>query len=144
MAEISFKSGNLLDFQGDALICFCNSDLSQKGDNLILRETGNGNLSQELSSIGYCEIGSSIITQSYNSNLKNYIFIPCIDRENEVRLNTTLLHKALRSAFTLANLYSVNKLAISLEGLRYPREESKDITKSIAGEFKLLQLSVYQ
>jgi hypothetical protein len=136
MVKTTIASGNILSFQGDALICFCDSDLTYKKNNPILqaferntksntsyREVVNQSYSQnkehedslikELSAIGYCEIGNAVITQGLGLRVKSLIFVPYINHnDSQDTFSYVLFHKALRAAFTLATVYKVKTLAI--------------------------------
>jgi O-acetyl-ADP-ribose deacetylase (regulator of RNase III) len=158
MAKIVLESGSILSFKGDALICFCDSDLTFKKNNPILQffsaktranssqkmvvnqsyEQNKGQedvLLKELSAIGSCEIGNAVITKAYGLDVKHFIFVPYIDNENpDNRINYVLFHHALRSAFTLANLYDIKSLAIPTLHSKVPKKEFMD--KIIAGVFE--------
>lgn len=159
MAKIILESSNILSFKGDALICFCDSDLTLKKYNPILQaffektksdssqknvvnksysqsKEQEDNLLKELSSIGFCEMGNAVITKAYDIEVKNFIFIPYLDSDNsENKLNFVLFHHALRAAFTLANLYDVKRLAIPIPRIKVPKKEFMD--KIVSGVFEL-------
>lgn len=116
--KITLINGNITSFEGDAIVIPSDAELSNKKANKIVEavlEAGNNDLIKEISSIGYCEFGNAVITQGYNLKAKHLIFLPYSDSSNkENRIDFILLHKALRSVFTLASLYSVNTLAIPI------------------------------
>jgi len=92
-------------------------------------------LLKELSAIGFCEIGNAVITKAYGLDVKHFIFVPYIDNESpDNRINYVLFHHALRSAFTLANLYDIKRLAIPTLRAKVPKKEFMD--KIIAGVFE--------
>lgn len=150
MIKIILESGNILSFRGDALICFCDSDLTLKKNNRILQtffektkinssqknvinksysqsKEWEDNLLKELSAIGFCEIGNAVITKAYDIVVKHFIFVPYIDNDNsDNKLNFVLFHRALRSAFTLANLYGVKSLAVPVLRTKIPKKELMD------------------
>ena len=150
MVKIILESGSILSFKGDALICFCDSDLTLKKNNRILQtlfektklnssqknvvnksyaysKEQEDNLLKELSAIGFCEIGNAVITKAYDIGVKHFIFVPYIDNEDSNdKLNFVLFHKALRSAFTLANLYGVKSLAVPIIRTKIPKKEFMD------------------
>jgi len=158
MAKIILESGSILSFKGDALICFCDSDLTFKKNNPILQffsaktranssqkmvvnqsyEQNKGQedtLLKELSAIGSCEIGNAVITKAYGLDVKHFIFVPYIDNENpDNRINYVLFHHALRSAFTLADLYDIKRLAIPTLRAKVAKKEFMD--KIIDGVFE--------
>ena len=158
MAKIVLESGSILSFKGDALICFCDSDLTFKKNNPILQffsAKTRANSSQkmvvnqsyeqnkeeedlllkELSAIGSCDIGNAVITKAYGLEVKHFIFVPYIDHDNsDNRINYVLFHHALRSAFTLANLYDIKRLAIPTLRAKVAKKEFMD--KIIAGVFE--------
>jgi len=138
MPKISLQNGDIALFKGGAVVCPCNSDLTYKRDNYILKKLAdkeresqiyhkvikalrihekksNKGLLNELSAIGSCEIGNAVITKGYSFPFKHIIFLPYKDNETpgEV-IDFILLHQALRAAFTLASLYGVKTLAIPL------------------------------
>ena len=60
MAKIVLESGSILSFKGDALICFCDSDLTFKKNNPILQffsAKTRANSSQKM-----------VVNQSYEKN----------------------------------------------------------------------------
>ncbi len=150
MAKIILESGSILSFKGDALICFCDSDLTLKKNNRILQtffektklnssqknvinksygqsKEREDNLLKELSAIGFCEIGNAVITKAYDIDVKHFIFVPYIDNDNpNDKLNFVLFHRALRSAFTLANLYGVKSLAVPILRTKIAKKELMD------------------
>jgi len=158
MAKIVLESGSILSFKGDALICFCDSDLTFKKNNpmlqffsaktranssqkMVVNQSYEQNkeeedlLLKELSAIGSCKIGNAVITKAYGLNVKNFIFVPYIDNDNQDnRINYVLFHHALRSAFTLANLYGIKRLAIPT--LRAKVAKKEFMNKIIAGVFE--------
>jgi O-acetyl-ADP-ribose deacetylase (regulator of RNase III) len=158
MAKIILESSNILSFRGDSLICFCDSDLTFKKNNPVLQffsAKTRANSSQkmvlnrsyeqnkeeenlllkELSAIGFCEIGNAVITKAYGLDVKHFIFVPYIDHnDSDKRMSYVLFHHALRSAFTLANLYGIERLAIPTLRAKVPKKEFMD--KIIAGVFE--------
>lgn len=150
MTKIILESGNILSFKGDALICFCDSDLTLKKNNRILQtffektklnssqknvinksysqsKEQEDNLLKELSAIGFCEIGNAVITKAYDIDVKHFIFVPYINNDNpNDKLNFVLFHRALRSAFTLANLYGVKRLAVPILRTKIAKKEFMD------------------
>ncbi|PIY94721.1 MAG: hypothetical protein COY68_01475 [Candidatus Levybacteria bacterium CG_4_10_14_0_8_um_filter_35_23] len=150
MAKIILESGSILSFKGDALICFCDSDLTLKKNNPVLQffsaktranssqknvvnksyaqsKEQEDNLLRELSAIGFCEIGNAVITKAYDIDVKHFIFAPYINNDDtEDKLNFVLFHRALRSAFALANLYGVKSLAIPVLRIKIPKKEFMD------------------
>jgi O-acetyl-ADP-ribose deacetylase (regulator of RNase III) len=158
MAKIVLESGSILSFKGDALICFCDSDLTFKKNNPILQffsaktranssqkmvvnqsyeqnKKEEDTLLKELSAIGSCEIGNAVITKAHGLGVKHFIFVPYIDNESsDNRINYVLFHHALRSAFTLANLYDIKRLAIPTLRAKVAKKEFMD--KIIADIFE--------
>ncbi|PJC54891.1 MAG: hypothetical protein CO028_00080 [Candidatus Levybacteria bacterium CG_4_9_14_0_2_um_filter_35_21] len=150
MAKIILESGSILFFKGDALICFCDSDLTLKKNNPVLQffsaktrvnssqknvvnksytqsKDQEDNLLKELSAIGFCEIGNAVITKAYDIDVKHFIFAPYIDNDNpDDKLNFVLFHRALRSAFALANLYGVKSLAVPILRTKIVKKEFMD------------------
>lgn len=158
MTKIILESENILSFKGDALICFCDSNLTFKKNNPILQffsAKTRANSSQkmvvnhsyeqnkeeenlllkELSAIGSCEIGNAVITKAHGLDVKHFIFVPYVDYDDsDNRINYVLFHHALRSAFTLTNLYDIKRLAIPTLRARVPKKEFMD--KIISGVFE--------
>lgn len=150
MVKIILESGNILSFKGDALICFCDSDLTLKKNNRLLQaffektksnssqknvinksyaqsKEQEDNLLKELSAIGFCEIGNAVITKAYDINVKHFIFAPYINNDNpDDKLNFVLFHRSLRSAFTLANLYGIKSLAVPILRTKIAKKEFMD------------------
>lgn len=150
MTKIILESENILSFRGDALICFCDSDLTLKKNNRILQtffektklnssqknvinksysqsKEWEDNLLKELSAIGFCEIGNAVITKAYDIDVRHFIFVPYINSDNpNDKLNFVLFHRAIRSAFTLANLYGVKSLAVPILRTKIAKKEFMD------------------
>lgn len=118
MPKITIQRGDITLFGGDAVVIPSDVELTNKKANKIVEvilESGNDDLIKEISAIGYCEMGNAVITQGYNLKAKHLIFLPYCDSSNEEnRIDFILLHKALRSVFTLASLYNVSTLAIPI------------------------------
>lgn len=113
-SNVSFSKGNLLNFQGDVIICPCFTELTLINKSGLLKSLVNkaGNdLLKELCTTGYCNIGNVVITKGYNLAVKNIIFMPYIDRPESEIITYTSLHEAIRNAFDLAVLYGLKKIA---------------------------------
>jgi len=147
MPKITIEKGNINSFSGDAIVVPCDTDLTYKKGNAVIQyfsdvERNNddyrqvidstlgkireseSNLLKELSAIGYCELDNAIITKAYLFGVKNFIFMPFFDHNNqENKMNFVLLHQSLRSAFNLASIYGIKTLAISLPSPKFPKEE---------------------
>lgn len=130
--NIQLATGDVTDFEGDLIIIPCDSELTysksiplnrnylifkhESKKNLIknLFEKAGKELVQELTTIGYCEIGYAVTVQGYELKARNIIFMPISDHNNEeARINYVGLHQSLRAAFTLANLYKAKSVAIT-------------------------------
>lgn len=127
MPKISLQSGEIANFQGDAIICPSDVDLTDKKANKwvysILYKAGQ-DLTKELSAIGYCETGNAVITKGYNLKVKHLIFLPISAHDDEEhKINFILLHQGLRSALNLATLYDLKTLAIPLPYLKKSKED---------------------
>lgn len=135
--NIQISTGDITDFEGDLIIIPCDSELTysksiplnsnyllfkhESKKNLIknLFEKAGKELVQELTTIGYCEIGYAVAVQGYELNAKNIILMPISDHnDKEARINYVILHQSLRAAFTLANLYKAKSVAIA--GIHIP------------------------
>lgn len=145
--KLVVEKGSILNFRGDGLICFCDSDLSRKNGNPLLqilegfssekgyRETvykklsgkendGKKNLLVELSSIGRISIGNAAIVNSYDVLLVDkIIFIPQVDTENNLQIKSVQLHKAIRAAFNLASLHNLSNVAIPLTKFKFKKDD---------------------
>jgi len=173
MPQISFReNGDISDFRGDAIVVPSDVDLTYAKANEAIRSVlkkGGPNLLQEVSAIGYCEIGHAVITRGYNLHTKYIVFLPYTDRERkESRLNFVLLHQALKNAFNLAVLYGAKTLAIDLAPLQVRKkdllkeilskvldteppkgltiDETVDVAKAVSGDYKdaLREVTVYK
>ena len=123
MPKITLQNGNIATFQGDAIICPSDVDLSFRKANKwvteIFEEAGFTELSKELAVIGSCDIGNAVITKGYKLKAKHLIFLPYTNYDDIG--NTTdyvLFHQSLRSAFTLAKIYNLERVAIPLLEIR--------------------------
>lgn len=140
MPKISFREGGISDFEGDAIVVPCDTDLSYSKANEAIRSVltkGGPDLLQEVSAIGFCEIGHAVITKGYNLNAKHIIFLAYTDQgKGESWLNFVLLHQALKNAFNLAVLYGATTLAIDLAPLqvRKSRPLRKLLSKVLGSE----------
>ncbi|MDO8573291.1 MAG: macro domain-containing protein [Candidatus Daviesbacteria bacterium] len=117
MPTITLATGQLTDFKGDSLICGSVTDLTattNKNAKELLEKAGKG-LEAELLAIGYCALGNAVITKGHDIKVKHIIFVPIKDSFDPTYLmNFTLLHQAIRSALTLADIYKVKTLAIPM------------------------------
>lgn len=162
MVDIRLERGNIADFQGDVIAVPSDVDLTYAKANEAIRsvlKNGGPDLLQEISAIGFCEIGHAVITKGYDLNAKHTIFLAYTDRDRkENRLNFVLLHQALKNAFSLAVLYEAKTLAIDLAPLQVrktsplkeiiskvldteppkglPVDEMVDVVKGISGDYK--------
>lgn len=116
MPKVTLSSGRIDEFVGDAIICPCDFELTYKRANNFVRkilDIGGKKLMDEISVIGSCNIGHAVATKGYNLNVKNIIFLPYTDHDNpENIMNLETLHQGLKSAFTLASLYTLKTLAL--------------------------------
>jgi len=119
--------GNILEFDGDAIICPCFTDLTYYKESKLMKtlmELAGKDLERELSSIGFCEVGNAVITKGYDLKVKNIIFLPYKDKENpNEAIDFIFLHKAFRNTFTLATLYGLKRLAIAPIPIGYKKRE---------------------
>lgn len=130
--NIQIATGDITGFEGDVIIVPSDSELTytksiplnpnylifkhESKKNLIknLFERAGKELVQELTTIGYCEIGYAVTVQGYELKARNIIFMPISDHNNEeTRINYVILHQSLRAAFSLADLYKAKSVAIA-------------------------------
>ncbi len=145
--RVAIETRDLVNFSGDAIIVPCDTDLTYRKGNPIVRYLSRllnkntdykkvanfvwgkakqyeDSLLKELSAIGYCDIGNAVITKAYFFKVNNFIFMPLYDHDDtDNRLNTPLLHKALRSAFDLASLYGLKNLAMPMPSSKSSEED---------------------
>jgi len=148
MPKITIGKGTITNFSGDAIVIPCDTDLTYKKGNAVLqyfadisRENDGyrhvvnstwekareyeSNLLKELAAIGSCEMGNAVITKAYSLKVKNFIFLPFFDHnDQENKMDFVLLHQALRAALNLASIYEVKTLAIPLASPKFPKEEA--------------------
>lgn len=103
-------------FEGDGIVIPSDVELTHKKANTFVKDAiakaGSG-LSEELADIGYCEIGYIVMTQGYSLPAKKLIFMPYMDRDDNLRkMDYLQLHQAIRSSLSLASLYGLRTLAI--------------------------------
>lgn len=119
--------GNILEFDGDAIICPCFTDPTYCKESKLLRtlfELAGKDLERELSSVGFCDIGNAVITKGYDLKVKNIIFLPYKDKENpNEAIDFIFLHKAFRNAFNLVSLYKLKKIAVAPIPIGYKKLE---------------------
>lgn len=149
--QIQISTADIIDFEGDAIIIPCDSELTytktfivnpkyprfkndyKKGlmKNLLLK--AGSDLARELTIIGYCEIGYATRTQGYGLKVKNIIFMPISEHnDEEFRINYVGLHQSLRAAFGLADLYKAKSVAIA--GIHIPNKR-KNFFKSLWNKY---------
>lgn len=101
-----------------AKVIFSDVDLTNKNANYSTRRIMDSDLTeltQELTSIGYCELGHAVITQGTSKEISHIIFVPIVNSQNpEDRMYGSLFHHAMRSALTLAKLYGIESLTVEL------------------------------
>ena len=117
MPKISLSTGNIAGFKGDALVCPTDSEITYRKTGVskaVFDKAGEG-LLKEASAVGFCNLGNTVIAQGYDLDVKHVIFVPVVDRSSEDnKLNTELLHLAVRNAFILADSYQLKTLAIPM------------------------------
>ncbi len=122
MLKIDLREGDISKFRGDAIVIPSDVDLTYPKANEAIRSVlkkGGPDLLQEVSAVGFCEIGHATITKGYNLDARHVIFLAYTDRDRkESRLHFVLLHQALKNAFNLAVLYGAKTLAIDLAPLQ--------------------------
>ena len=105
-----------------AKIIFSDIDLTDKQATVSMAkliEIDSAELVQELTAIGTCDFGHAVITKGYSTNYTNYIFVPVSDLQNpQNRINTELIHQAIRSALKLAKLYEIKDITVELPTMR--------------------------
>lgn len=138
MAKITLVDGDVTKYNGDAILIPCDTELTfSKGYRRLtaLFKTAGESLQNELSAIGYCEIGNAVITKGYELKVKYLIFLPYTDHNDpEDKIDYVLFHQALRSSFTLAQLYGIESMAISLIHQEQQKGFFKSIVKTIFQE----------
>jgi len=168
MPKIILEAGDISKFEGDAIVCYCDTDISYKKSNVILQslkypsqrgyrsivksrlsgdeKEGKNKLLTELAAIGYVNLGNAVITKAYDFKVKYFIFVPYIDFDDESNhIDSILLHQALRSAFTLATIYDIKRLAIPILRIKIPKKEFIDRILSGIIEYKAVKtLSEYE
>lgn len=101
-----------------AKIIFSDVDLTNKNINDSMRrilDSGLTPLAQELTSIGFCELGHAIITKGDSKGIAHNIFVPIVNSKNpQEKMGLALFHQAVRAALTLAKIYSVRDIVAEL------------------------------
>jgi len=112
------RSKETISYMKIAKIIFSDVDLTNKNANYSTRRIMDNDLTelmQELSSIGYCQLGNAIITRGTSQETSHTIFVPIVNSQNpEDRMYGSLFHQAMRAALTLAKLYGVGTLVAEL------------------------------
>ncbi|MCG2689354.1 macro domain-containing protein [Candidatus Parcubacteria bacterium] len=118
--------GNILDFDGDAIICPCFTDPTYCKESKLLRtlfELAGKDLEKELSSVGFCEVGNAVITKGYGLKVRNIIFLPYKEKESpDDAIDFIFLHKSFRNAFSLASLYGLKTIAMKPTPIEYKKQ----------------------
>lgn len=134
--DIQIRSEDITSFAGDVAIIPCDSDLTYKKSGIVQRilDQAGSDLVRELTAIGYCELGNAVIVKGHGLKVKNVIFMPVSDRNNEdIKTNYLALHQSLRSAFTLAEIYKAKSVAIGAVGMVRKRKHFWDFIKKLPG-----------
>lgn len=134
MPTITIATGEITSFGGDAIVVPCDSDLTYKKSGTVQKilDQGGSDLIRELTAIGYCELGNTVIVKGHDLKVKNIIFMPVSDRNNEdIKTNYLALHQSLRNAFTLAEIYKAKSVAIGAIGMVKKRKHFWDIIKKL-------------
>lgn len=138
--NIQIATSDITDFEGDAIIVPCDSELSytklfspnpnyplfrhESEKSLVKQifEKGGKELFKEVTTVGYCETGHVVIVQGYELKAGHIIFMPISDHNNdEAGINYVGLHQSLNAAFTLAGLYQAKSVAIA--GIHIPSKK---------------------
>ncbi|MCX6784287.1 MAG: macro domain-containing protein [candidate division WWE3 bacterium] len=115
--RITLCTGDITEFEGGALICPSDTELTNSSTSItkLVLKKGRPDLAKEVSALGYIELGCAAIFKGYKLKVSHVIFVPVKDGgHGDVAIDYLLLHKALRSALTLADLYGVERLAIPM------------------------------
>ena len=159
MPKIILETDNIKNFNGDAILCYCDIDLANSKSNQILQilkypnqegyrnllrskilnndKNSKSDLLKELSAIGEIQIGNAVITNGYELNVKYFIFIPFIEADNpDYHITSITLHQAIRSALQLASAYKLEKIALPILKIKIPRRSYFDKLMSLIFENK--------
>ncbi len=159
MPKIILETDRINTFSGDAIFCFCDKDLANKKYNQLLQiikypnqegyrdtvrskllnndKNSKADLLKEIAAIGEINIGNAVITNGYELSSKYFIFIPYIDSNDPSNhITSVTLHQALRSAFLLACVYKLNRVAIPMLKIRIPKKSYFDKLMSLIFENK--------
>lgn len=113
--NIQISTGDITDFGGDVIVVPCSSELTYKKLGIVQKilDKGGQNLVREITAIGYCEIGNTVIVKGHDLPAKNIIFMPIYDHAQDAGTNYLGLHQSLRNTFILAELYKAKSIAIA-------------------------------
>lgn len=117
MPTITLASGKLTDFKGDCIVCGTVTDLTATTNKNIkeLLEMAGKDLETELLALGYCALGNALITKGHGLKVKHIIFVPIRDNFDPNNLmDSSILHQSIRSALTLASIYKIRTLAMTM------------------------------
>lgn len=159
MPQILLETDSIGNFKGDGIFCYCDVDLSKNKNNQLLQilkypnqegykntikskilnsnKNSKSDLLKELSAIGEIQIGNAVITKAYELNAKYFIFIPYMDSEDiNNHITSVSLHQALRSAFSLASLYNLSRVAVPILKIKIPKKDTFEKLLSLLWETK--------
>ncbi len=117
MPKISLSTGNIAEFKGNALVCPTDLEItySKTGISKAVFDKAGEGLLREASAVGFGNLGNAVIVRGYELAVKHVIFVPVVDHSSEDnKLNTELLHLAVRNAFILADSYQLKTLAVPM------------------------------
>lgn len=135
MPTITLSSGKLTDFRGDCIVSSAETDLTSNSNKNVKELLGIGGkgLEAELLAVGFSSLGNAVITKAHDLKVRHIIFIPIKDSyDPQNQMDSKLLHQAIRSALTLADIYIVKTLAMPMLN---PGIKKRPIWDKIIGKF---------
>lgn len=129
--NIHIVKGDITAFKGDAIVNPINSRLHPGGglSEIIFKKAGFGRLTRACEKIGYCEVGSSVVTEGFDLNVKKIIHAvgPHYDYDrNPERLLSSVYESCFGNAIK-ERCESIAFPSISTGTYRFPLESAVPI-----------------
>lgn len=137
--KIEIRQGDIIEFDGDAIVSPANTALSGGGGlcGVILDEAGN-ELTKACKKIGFCDFGNAVITPGYKLKAKYIIHTPTPAYGQHNGAEPDILKSCYWETLRLAEEKGIKSIAFPMlaTGIhQYPKEEATKIAFEALREY---------
>lgn len=129
---IELYHGDILDLDVDAIVNAASTEL-QHGGSLaadIVRRGGRS-IQEESEGIGWCDLGSAVLTGAGSLAARYVIHVPTIDHVNRRRATLQEVEKGTRAALALARQVGIGSIAFPLLGAGFAGIKAEDVARAM-------------